>query len=133
MNYVLDSSAVLAYLRGEAGGEVALTLLSTPSANCYMHAVNLCEVHYIIQRRKGYARAEQAMTDLFDLGVVECKDMDTPFWKSAASLKARGNIALPDCFCVVLAQRLGAKVVTADRTEFAPIVELGTVSVQFIR
>ena len=50
MKAVLDASAMLAYLGGEAGGEIVAALLADPNTECYAHAFNLCEVYY------GYVR-----------------------------------------------------------------------------
>ena len=57
----------------------------------------------------------------------------TLFWQAVGDLKAGGGIALPDCFCVVLSQRLGAEAVTADRTEFTAVLIAGFCPVYFIR
>jgi predicted nucleic acid-binding protein len=78
-------------------------------------------------------RARQTILDLRAAGVVERRDMNRRFWQGVAALKARGRISLADCFCIALAQELGADVVTSDRREFGPIASLGIVSVRFIR
>lgn len=124
---------MLAYLNNEAGGVLVSTHLFDPNTTCFVHIVNLCEVFYISERRSGKDVAERAIQALAQAGVIERGDMDTFFWQAAASLKAKGNIALPDCFCVCLAQRLGASVVTADRNEFTPLAQQGIVPIQFIR
>ena len=51
MNHALDACAILAYLRGETGGEKVAALLSDPAENCYAHTVNLIEVYYDFVRR----------------------------------------------------------------------------------
>lgn len=133
ISVVLDSSAMLAYINAEVGGTLVSTYLTDPDTACYAHVMNLCEVFYVLERRSGKQVAESAIRDIVGAGVVERDDMDTPFWQTAASLKAKGNIALPDCFCACLAQRLDASVVTADRNEFTPIAQQGIVPVEFIR
>ena len=50
-----------------------------------------------------------------------------------AGLKSRGGISLPDCFCVTLGQEPSAEVVTSDHGEFDRLVDLGLVSITFIR
>lgn len=130
---VLDSSAMLAYLNNETGGAIVSAHLLDADTTCFAHVMNLCEVFYIAERRGGKSVAERAVHTLAQAGVVERSDIDTPFWQAVASLKAKGSIALPDCFCVCLAQRLGATVVTADRNEFTPIEQQGIVPVEFIR
>lgn len=46
MNYVLDASAMIAFLRGEQGAERVSEVLSNPGNVCCAHAINLCEVFY---------------------------------------------------------------------------------------
>lgn len=86
-----------------------------------------------MERRRGKSLAVSAFQAFSQAGVVERGDMDTLFWQAVASLKAKGSISLPDCFCVCLAQRLGAIVVTADRNEFTPLDKQGIAPIQFIR
>lgn len=61
------------------------------------------------------------------------RDMSIKFWKRVGKLKAAGGIALPDCFCITLAQELAGEVVTADHAEFDPLAPLGIVPIHFIR
>jgi PIN domain nuclease of toxin-antitoxin system len=131
--HVLDASALVAYIGGEPGGAVVASLLSDPSALCYAHSVNLCEVYYDSLRAAGPASARRVIATLFADGVVERRDMNRRFWQRVGALKARGRISLADCFCIALAQELQAEVVTSDRREFGPIVSLGIVPVRFIR
>lgn len=45
MNNILDACAMIAYLRGEPGGEVVDRLLQDPAEVCFAHVLNLCEVY----------------------------------------------------------------------------------------
>jgi uncharacterized protein with PIN domain len=45
LNYVLDASAMVAYLEGEPGAAVVASILADPTAICYAHSMNLCEVN----------------------------------------------------------------------------------------
>jgi PIN domain nuclease of toxin-antitoxin system len=133
LNHILDASAMVAYLEAEPGGTVVAAVLANPTAVCYAHSMNLCEVYYQGIRRKGIPGAQVAMASLYADGVIERRDMNRPFWQRVAELKARGRISLPDCFCISLAQELGGEVVTSDHGEFDPLVLLGIVPINFIR
>ena len=133
MNYVIDASAIVAYLEGEPGGDAVAALLSDPASVCYAHSVNLCEVYYPGIRRRGAPRAQAAVESLYADGVVERRDMSRRFWQRVGDLKARGHISLPDCFCICLAEVLRGQVVTCEHGEFGPIVDLDIVPIEFIR
>ena len=45
MIYVLDASAMLAYLHGEVGSDVVENALLDTTGQCLAHSVNLCEVY----------------------------------------------------------------------------------------
>jgi PIN domain nuclease of toxin-antitoxin system len=133
VNYTLDAGAMIAFLSNEPGGEVVEDLLTEPGSTCFAHTLNLAEVYYVYLRRGGVTLAESAMQLLLDVGVQVRDDNDTPFWKEAATLKGRHAIALPDGFCLAIARRLGATVVTTDHNEFDPLVPLGYCPILFIR
>ena len=124
---------MIAYLRGEAGGIVVDNLLTTPADQCYAHTINLLEVYYNFIRKHSEPTARQALNDLAAAGVIERRTMSKGFTRRVGQLKARGSIALPDCFCIVLAQDLYGQVVTSDHNEFDPLVPLGIVPILFIR
>ena len=44
--YVLDASAMIAFLRAEPGGEVMHGILQTDGNRIVAHSINLCEVYY---------------------------------------------------------------------------------------
>lgn len=133
MNHVLDACAMIAYLSGETGGNVVDGLLKTPTDNCYAHIINLLEVSYKFIRKYGETTALQALKDLAADGVITRRDTSQHFLHQVGKLKARGGIALPDCFCISLAQELTGDVVTSDHGEFDPIESLGIVHIHFIR
>jgi len=131
--HILDASALVAYANAEPGGAVVQALLADPTAVCYSHTMNLCEVYYHLIRKMDVPRARKGMLTLFADGVIERQDMNRPFWHRVGELKARGRISLPDCFCISLAQELGGEVVTSDHGEFDALVPLKIVPINFIR
>lgn len=133
MNKVRDASAMIAYVSAEPGGADVRVMLDTPKTVCYAHVLNLCEVYYHYVRTANQAAALLALQSLRTDGVIFRDDLDTMFWQSVGDLKAQGGISLPDCFCVVLSQRLSAEAVTADRAEFTRVQTQGLCPVYFIR
>ena len=133
MIFVLDASALLAYLRAEPGGEVVDSILGSEDNACYVHAVNLCEVYYDTIREFDKPKAQATIEALLVAGIIVRDDMDAAFWQFAGDCKAPGGISLADCFCIVLASRLVAEIVTADRREFGPAAERGMCRVKFVR
>ena len=133
MNYVLDACAMIAYLRGEPGGDIVRGLLNSSADVCYAHAINLLEVYYDFLRRHGEPTARQALEDLANDGLARRRDMNREYLMEVGRLKAGGRISLADCFCIALALDVGGHVVTSDHHEFDPLVPLRIVPIYFIR
>jgi PIN domain nuclease of toxin-antitoxin system len=133
MTFVLDACGMIAYLRQEPGAPVVDATVRDPAHLCLAHAVNLCEVFYDFLRVTDETTAEAAIQDLFSVGVQCREDLDAPFWKDVGRLKAPGGVSLADCFCVALARRFHATVLTSDHNEFDPVAAQGLCVVQFIR
>lgn len=133
MSAVIDASALIAFLRDEPGGDVVENALSAPE-KCYAHALNLCELYYDFFRASNQDAAGAAISDLLGLGIEERTDMDSEFWRDVGGLKAvHRRVSLADCCALALARRLGARLVTADRHEFEPILSAGISPIEFIR
>jgi uncharacterized protein with PIN domain len=75
MNVVLDASAMIALLRGEAGAEAVSIEIGNPASNALAHALNLCEVYYDFARASGEGVAAEAINDFLALGIKERNDM----------------------------------------------------------
>lgn len=133
MIYVLDTSAMIAFLRNEPGMNEVRLLLRDPGNTCHAHAVNLCEVYYDFIRAVDESAAQAAIQDLAWARVLLREDMDAAFWQDVARTKAPHRISLADCFCIALARRLNGELVTSDHQDFDPIVPLGLCPVRFIR
>lgn len=130
---VLDSSAVIAYLRGEPGKERVAVALLDENNSCRMHAVNLCEVFYDTLRTSGESVANSVWTDLASIGVQSVTEMDEDFLKEVGRIKVKHKISLADCFTLALNRRCQAEMLTADHHEFDPIVAAGESGIVFIR
>lgn len=134
MTLVFDASAMNAFLRAEPGWELVRDSVGDPGNDCFAHALNLCEVYYDFRRSLGEQRAQGAIRSLLAGGIVPQADLDEPFWREAGRIKADvRRVSLADCFCIALARRLSAEVVTAGHHEFDAIVPLGLCAIRFIR
>ncbi len=85
MIYILDASAIIAWLRNETGADVVEQAVRDSGAQSLVHAINLCEVFYDACRNAGEARAQSVVSDLAAAGVVERDDFD-----QAAAGQVRG-------------------------------------------
>lgn len=147
---VLDSSAMLAYVKNEVGGPLVAALLGDENVTAYAHAVNLCEVYYDFGPQSNppcLANSQKALEVLKAASVIERNDMDGSFWRDIAFLiaerraqlpdptkpKQKPRIAMGDAFGLALARRLDAEFVTSDRHELEPIQAAGWCQVVFIR
>lgn len=130
-HYVLDTFAVMAYLRGEAGGEAVRDLLRRAQGKeiaLSLCLVNYGEVLYVTERAGGLEAATEAVRIVEQLP-LKISSVDRALTFAAAHIKAQYPISYADAFAVALAQELGATVVTGD-PEFRSVE--GLVSVQWL-
>jgi PIN domain nuclease of toxin-antitoxin system len=133
MSLVFDAGALVAMIKNEPGAALVEQRLLDNPGDCYAHAVNLCEVYYPILRTDGVDEAQQVLSDLSAAGIQEREDMDAAFWQSAAGYKSAYHMSLADAFCVALANRMGAELITSDRHELEPLLADGVARITFIR
>ena len=77
MIYVIDASAMIAYLRAEPGGQVVRDLLQDTAHQCLAHAINFCEVYYDFYRADGEQLAGAAVRDLWRAGIATARGTST--------------------------------------------------------
>lgn len=113
---MLDSHALLAFFRGEAGDNKVATLLEKASERdtpLHMTEVNYAEVKHMVLRKDGAARWEQVARDLPTLP-IEFHPADRELADLAAGFKSRFSLSLAGAFAAALAKRLKAELVTGD-------------------
>ena len=106
---VLDASALLAFALGERRGAPVGRLLDV----CSMNAVNVAECVAVLARASSVRAATSAVARL-GLHVVEC---DEEIAYRAAAFHAASRLrymSLSGCICLATAQRIGARVISAD-------------------
>jgi PIN domain nuclease of toxin-antitoxin system len=134
MIYVLDSSAMIAFLRNESGATTVAAMLADPHSQCYAHALNLCEVFYDFFRVGGELAAQSAITELLNLEVHERRDLGAAFWQEAGRLKAvHRRVSLADCCALTLTLRVSGELVTSDHHELDALAAAGVCPINFFR
>ena len=114
---VLDTWAILAYLKGEPAGERVEALIVDAHENdipLMMSVMNVTEVWYAFARSATDKVADQAILELKQLG-IEFVEASLDLALEAAKLKARHKMSLADCFAAALADEKKAELVTGDK------------------
>ncbi len=115
-NYVLDSFAILALLDKEPGSTKVVDLLHQARAKrirLLMTWVNVGEVAYIIERRRGKDFVFQVLGEL-EATQIEFFAIERHLALQAANIKANYPLAYADAFAAALAVQEQAILVTGD-------------------
>jgi len=123
--FVLDSFALLAYLNGELACKRVVQVLEqsrAQQARVLLCTINLGEILYIIERRRGLYNAQRAQALIESLPIEEVLP-DRSLILDAAHIKAHHAISFADAFVTALAQRESAIVLTGD-PEFQSVQKL---------
>ena len=119
---VLDSHALLKFLRDEPGAETVSQILERAGQRdqpVHMTEVNYAEVQYTIRRKDGDA-AWQTVSDELVAAPIQFHPAERRLADLAADFKTRFKISLADAFAAALAREKNAELVTGD-TEFKPL------------
>lgn len=119
---ILDSSALLAYFEGEAGGLKVREFLKEAAEkgeDLLISVINWGEILYIVEGRLGIERkneVEQLMHQMH----LEIVDLDQTLTREAAHLKASIKLPYVDCFVAALSFQRKGILVTGDK-DFKPL------------
>ncbi len=114
--FVLDSFALLTYLNGEPGEARMVDLLTQArdgKNRLLLCVINLGEILYTVERRRGLTKAQQTQALLESLPIEEVP-ADRSLVLDAAHIKAKHPISYADAFAAALAERESATVLTGD-------------------
>lgn len=127
---LLDASAVLAFLQGEPGAE--MVRLALEADNCWVGAANQAEIiAKSIDRGVDRPSLQAVLADLaYTVVAITPEDGAQAGWLRQQT-RATG-LSLGDRLCMAQAQRLKARVLTADRPWLNVASELG-LTIQCIR
>ncbi len=111
--YVLDSYAILAFLRQEKGWERVRALLQEATdgkSELIMSVINMAEVKYKLVRRGKNTPQVIGAIDALPIKIVSADD----YVDQVIDLKAQYPISLADCFGAALAICHNCPIVTGD-------------------
>jgi uncharacterized protein len=114
---VLDSFALLSFLRDEPGGKKVAALLEVAGQReqpVQMTEVNYAETQYIIRRKDGDAAWRVVASELPALP-IEFQPADRRLADLAADFKTRFKLSLADAFAAALAKIRNVALVTGDQ------------------
>jgi ribonuclease VapC len=126
VKFVLDSSALLAALLSEPGGEV----VGPELGNSLMLSVNLAEVAASLRADDN---DDEAVREIIDQIAIPFVAADAVLAIDAGLMRTvtdRSGLSLGDRFCLALARRAGLAVLTADRAWSDVAEDLGVTIVQ---
>ena len=126
---VLDSFALVCFFHKEPGWDKVKAVfydLSSSGQNAFLSAINWGEFYYIVKRRVGKDKAEEALALLEQLPITVIP-ADNESVKEAAEIKSDFPVSFADAFCIALAQRFNGQILTND-PEYESVQHLVTVS-----
>lgn len=134
--FVLDASALIAFLNDEEGADIAEDVFQKAKmGNCviYMNKLNILEIYYVVYRRAGKEIAEDVLVKMLNLPLIVIDTLNDDLFKEAGSLKATYKISLADSISLAEAKTREARILTADHHEFDLLDKEGEVVFYWIR
>ncbi len=112
---VLDSFALVSFFHKEPGWErMQKAFYELSSGNkALLSVINWGEFYYIIKRKVGKRKAEEALVLLEQLPVIKVS-VDEKLVKEAAEIKSDYAVSYADAFCIATAQRSNGHIFTND-------------------
>lgn len=123
---LIDSFALLAYLKQESNYQKVENLLSSKETQLLMNDINIGETFYILARERGLDQAEYFINAILPnlpitkIGNTLAEVID------AAKIKAQHPVSYADCFVVATAIREKASIITGD-PDFRHVEKIVTV------
>lgn len=112
---LIDSYAMMAYLKKENGCEMVVEMLSDQKGNSLiMNEINVGESYYIIARARGVKEADYFVETILPNLPIRLISNTFDDIIEAAKLKAAHPMSYADCFAVATAVREKASIVTGD-------------------
>ncbi len=112
MAYVLDTSALVSFLKDEAEADQVEALLRQQD-DLLVPFMTLMEIRYVLRREYSITRVDQTIETLRGSGVVIIES--NPGWGVvAADVKSRGGLSLADAWIASLALMHDAELVHKD-------------------
>jgi predicted nucleic acid-binding protein len=126
---VLDSFALVSFFHKEPGWEKIQQIfyeLASSGQKALLSIINWGEFYYIIKKKVGKDKAEEALVLLEQLP-VKILSVDDKLVKEAAEIKSDYPVSYADAFCIATIQRSNGKMFTND-PEFKSVQHLVSVA-----
>jgi len=133
ITHALDASALIVYLRKEAGHDYFVELLRRDESSFAIHMVNLGELYYVFWRSDGQSKAEEAWSIIREMPIRIVNSLSESFVKRVGRWKATQRISYADAFALATAEEHGVPLVTTDHQEFDPIDHMGLLKFYWLR
>lgn len=129
--WLLDTSALLTFIEGEAGADRVEALLG--SGDALLHWMCLLETYYVTYRERGAAEANERYALVRQLPVAWVEELDEITLLTAGRFKASHRISLADAVIAAAAFRLEATLVHKDPELDALAGEIATEALPYKR
>ncbi|MFP4030015.1 MAG: PIN domain-containing protein [Desulfococcaceae bacterium] len=116
--YVLDACALIAFFRGETGGETLDNLFSEPRNRFHLHSVTLAEIYYDCLRTSDSPNANDLFEDISGLPIKIAWNLTPELIARVGHFKTTQRVSFADCFVLSLAEMENATVISTDHHEF---------------
>jgi predicted nucleic acid-binding protein len=133
VTYILDACAIIAYFKGEEGGDKLVALMEDETSKILMHYINLGEVYYNVPKVDGKEEAERMIDDVFKLPIEFRDTISIELLREAGQFKTTYKISYADSFVLAPAKLEGGEIVTTDHREFDQIEEDRKASFYWLR
>ena len=111
---VLDSYALLAYLKKEDKYEKVKGLLSSNDVLVLINEINVGETLYILARERGMEKGEYFINTILPTLPIVHRENSFQDVLGAARIKAGHSLSFADCFAIYTAIKEDATLVTGD-------------------
>ncbi len=111
---LLDSFALLAYLKKENNWQRVKDLLSSDEHPVLMNDVNVGETYYILARERSMEQADAFLNVILPSLPIIVRSNSFEHVIEASKIKARHPLSFADCFAAATALREKAVIVTGD-------------------
>ncbi len=121
--FVLDTSALLAFMTGEEGANVVEEILRSKGAKTFIPWPVVFEIYYVTRHKRGEKEADKRYVLVKELPATILWQAEEPEVLTAARFKALFRISFADSIIAAAASRLNAVLVHKD-PEFEPLAKV---------
>ena len=134
--YILDSCALIAYIRNENGAQSVAGIFELAVQNeckIYIHSATVAEVYYDTLRFSGKKIAEELFEDFKSLPITFQNTLDNTFIKLLGTYKVDFKVSFADCFVLALASIKKGIIISSDHHEFDEVEKSKNINFHWIR